>query len=338
MPSYTFNSNTAIGRHPTHLGGARFALALLVMLFLAGGALEMFWRSKGHYPIATDTISLWGLHVDKVSKLDSNAVVIVGSSRVQLGLDPEIIGNELNASKVVQLARAAGAPMPVLEYIAEETDYGGLVVCDVTPGIVFEAEERGRKPLEDALARREGRPFYAPLEESLLNRSQSLICLNNASLSWELAGNGLFRGNWPPPPYAHFHKSRYIQADYSRCGDIDTLLNNFLNRIKTGTPMTDEGLEKLVNQLSDLSETFDARGGRLVFVRMPSSGTLWEVEKKEYPKDKYWQALKRRFGANAIHFHELEDALERPFNCPDGSHLDYRDSELITVELCRKIK
>lgn len=327
-----------MGRHPLHLNGVRFVLATVLMCVVAGGALELFWRSKGHFPVAGDTASLWGVHVDKVSRLDDRAVVVVGSSRVQLGLDPAIIQKELNASKVVQLARAASSAMPVLEYLADETDFSGLVICGVTPGIFFDALDRQRQPIAEAFDQRDNRPFYTPFEEVLLGKAQSAICLNNSSLSWKLAGNGIVRGNWPSPPYARFNENRFIQADYTTCHELDILLNDFLRLMKGGAPMSEAGLSGMVAHLSGLAETFKARGGRLVLVRMPSSGVLWETEAASYPKEKYWQALKARFGSDAIHFHDLEKDTGYQYNCPDGSHLDYRDAERITVDLCERIK
>ncbi|MDZ8117740.1 hypothetical protein [Pontiella agarivorans] len=338
MPSYTFNSNTSVGRHPSHLDGGRFVLAVLVLLLLAGGGLELLWRSRGYHPVASDTANLWGLHVDKVSKLNSDALVIVGSSRVQLGLDPAVLKENHGFSEVVQLARAAGSPVPVLEYIVNQTDYRGTVLCGITPGVVFDELQRQRKPLEAALAQRENRPFYAPLEERLIYRIQSVLCLNNTTLSWKLAGNGLVRGNWPNKTYAAFHPSRYIAADYSRCDELDSLLDGFADMVASGAPMKDGSLKKLVNHVAALADRLEKRGGKLVLIRMPSYGKVYEVECREYPKEKYWAAFKQRFGDRAIHFTDLETAMGTPFECPDGSHLDYRDAERISKELGRWIK
>ncbi|QBG45967.1 hypothetical protein EGM51_00515 [Verrucomicrobia bacterium S94] len=338
MPSYTFNSNTAFGRHPSHLDGGCFVLAVLIILLLTGGGLELFWRSKGHVPVAADTVSLWGLHVDKVSALDSDGLVIAGSSRVQLGLDPEILKEELGSSAVVQLARAAGSPVPVLEYIVDETSYGGTVLCGITPGVVFDELQRSRKALEEALVQRKKRPFYVFLEERLIYGVQSVLCLNNTALSWKLAGNGLVRGNWPDPPYAKFYSSRYIAADYSKCRKAEILLNNFVNLLQEGVPMTEDSLAGLVDQFSDLAFKLEQRGGKLVLIRMPSSGKLYGMEHHNYPAGKYWAAFKQRFGDRAIHFTDLEEAMGTMFRCPDGSHLDYRDAERISKELGRWIK
>lgn len=337
MPSYTFNSNTSLGRHPSHLDGRRFVLAVLAMLLLAGGALELLWRNRGYYPVASDTASLWGVHVDKVSKLDSDALVIVGSSRVQLGLDPEILKEELDASAVVQLARAGSSPVAMLEFIVNETDFGGTVLCGITPGVVFNGSQRGDAQRE-ALKQREGRPFYTPLEERLIYRVQSLFCMNNAALSWKLVGNGLVRGNWPNRTYATFHPSRYIAADYSKCDELESLFDGFVAMTEGGEPMTEGGLTELVDHVGSLAGNLEKRGGRLVLIRMPSFGKLYEVEQREYPKEKYWAALKQRFGDRAIHFADLEASMGTIFECPDGSHLDYRDAERISLELSEWIK
>lgn len=326
-----------MGRHPTHLNGVRFVAVTLLLLAAAVCAVELFWRSKGHYPVVADTATLWGVHVDRVGRLDADGVVIVGSSRVQLGLDPAVIKKELGASDVVQLARAAASPLPMLEYIADETRFAGTVICGITPGVVYDALQRQRKPVEEGFARRANRPFYAPFEELLLTRAQGALCLNNQSLSWKLAGNGLVRGNWPDPPYAHFMPSRFIRADYSRCREIDILRNDFLRLMNAGRPMNAEQMDVLVDHLDALAGRIRERGGRVLFVRMPSSGQLREVEQRDYPEAVCWNRIKARFGKDAIHFRELEKATGTTYVCPDDSHLDYRDAERFSAALCERI-
>ena len=334
MPSFTSSSNTTMGRHPLHLNGVWFVGLTLFLAMLGGGALEMFWRSKGHFPVLADTASLWGVHVDKVSRLDSRAVVIVGGSRVQIGLDPDVVQRELGASRVVQLGRAGSSPVPVLEYLAEATEFSGLVVCGVVPGPFFDAMDRQRKLIVEAFEQRNSRFFYTPMEEFLLGKTQMAMCLNNQGLSWKMAGNGVFCGSWPSPPYARLHQNRFIQADYTLCRMLEYPLTDFLRWREEGSAMADAGLKERIGHLSDLVETFEARGGRVVWVRMPSSGELWNAEEESYPKEKYWRAIKQRFGNGAIHFHELEQATGYTYHCPDGSHLDYRDVPRMTTSLC----
>ncbi len=334
MPSFTFSSNTAMMHCPCHFDGNRFIGLMLLLAMLGGGALEIFWRSKGHFPVLADTASLWGAHVDKVSRLDSRSVVIVGGSRVQMGLDPDIVQKELGASRVVQLGRACSSPIPVLEYLTEATEYSGLVVCGVVPGPFFDAQDRQRKSIVEELEKRINRPFYTPMEEFLLGKAQSTVCLNNQGLSWKMVGNGVIRGNWPTPSYARFNDNRFVQADYTVCHGLDYPLADFLRWKREGAAMTSAGLKGMVEHLSDLAGIFKARGGRVVFVRMPSSGGLWNAEEESYPKQIYWHAIKQRFRNDAIHFHELELASGFTYHCPDGSHLDYRNVPQVAISLC----
>ena len=78
--------------------------------------------------VADDKV-LWGMELDKVrgGKAD---LTLIGASRLQLGFQVELFEEE-TGKKVANLAVAGSSPFPVLDYVANETDYSGLVVLSI---------------------------------------------------------------------------------------------------------------------------------------------------------------------------------------------------------------
>ena len=74
-----------------------------------------------------------------------------------------------------------------------------------------------------------------------------------------------------------------------------------------------------------------ARGGRVVFVRFPTTGEHWEMEQEVYAKQLYWDRLPEWTTAETIHFLDTEGL--RGFTCPDTSHIDGRDTPRFTEGL-----
>ncbi|MDQ3917245.1 MAG: hypothetical protein M3348_01975, partial [Acidobacteriota bacterium] len=78
------------------------------------------------------------------------------------------------------------------------------------------------------------------------------------------------------------------------------------------------------------AEEIEKRGGRVLFVRMPVSGPLWERLETAYPKASYWDEFARRTRFRTVHF---KDYPGLQVECPDYSHLDARDAPRFTAAL-----
>lgn len=74
-----------------------------------------------------------------------------------------------------------------------------------------------------------------------------------------------------------------------------------------------------------------ARGGRVIFVRMPSSGLLREIEDRITPRETHWDRLLRETNAPGIYYGDHPELSG--FECPEYSHLSASDSVLFTRNL-----
>ena len=71
-------------------------------------------------------------------------------------------------------------------------------------------------------------------------------------------------------------------------------------------------------------EKLRARGGKIVFVRLPVSGELKSLEDRLSPRSQLWEPLLKRAGVPGIYFEDYPELAG--FNCPEWSHLSAGDS------------
>ena len=95
-------------------------------------------------------------------------------------------------------------------------------------------------------------------------------------------------------------------------------------------------LELVFKEMKDAADKIRARGGKVVFVRMPSSGTYWESESAAYPRDQYWEPLLKYTNTPGIHYADYPAIAN--FVCPEWSHLQPKDVITFTNELVRILR
>ena len=78
-------------------------------------------------------------------------------------------------------------------------------------------------------------------------------------------------------------------------------------------------------------ETVRSRGGRVAFVRPPSTGVLRELERKFSPRPAFWDRMIAVSGAPGIHFEDHPELAA--FDCPEWSHLTAADAVRFTEVL-----
>jgi hypothetical protein len=74
----------------------------------------------------------------------------------------------------------------------------------------------------------------------------------------------------------------------------------------------------------------------VVFVVLPRTGLVAEIERRQYPRDRFFDPFLMAVGVPGLHFEDVP-AL-RQVHCPDGSHLDYRDRASFTAALVRALR
>ena len=110
MPSSTSNSKPArtkgVGWADQRIpeGPWLKTLALAGAIFLLGIlSFEALGRAKGFTPSLRDSASLWNLSREQANQAGEQALVLAGSSRSQLGIDLDVLAEELPGRVPIQL-------------------------------------------------------------------------------------------------------------------------------------------------------------------------------------------------------------------------------------------
>jgi hypothetical protein len=110
----------------------------LIVLFLLGLVfIEYNIRRSGWSPSVVDSKQLWAKQRKRASDLKDQAVILVGKSRIQLGMDLDVV-KQVSQKEPVQLAIDGTPLMPVLHNLAQDPNVIGTVIVSVTSGLSFD--------------------------------------------------------------------------------------------------------------------------------------------------------------------------------------------------------
>lgn len=296
---------------------------LLTALTLAG--LELTLRRDGLLPSVRDEAALWAAVRARASGAERDTVVLLGSSRFQLGVDPAILNGALHTKQVLQLSIDGTSPVPVLATLADDPSFRGVALVEVTPGGVF-----GDEPAREAAAHEwirfyQTRTWLSDIEAELRVPLQARSVLLAPGLKSYVAERVL--GRAAVPPYVQMRGDRCQVADYSRAPSVKRTGAKTLGARMLGP----EALRARLETLGRAARKIEARGGRVVFVRMLATGELAALEETAFPRSQTWELLLQQPGVRGLHVDDVPEL--RDFDCPDGSHLDYRDVPRFTRAL-----
>lgn len=340
MLSSTSSSNFRIPKFPW----ARLWIATVLLVASSLAGWEVFLRSQGFISAVADDPGLWAATRAQLKPYDPGAVAVLGASRVQQGIHLDRFEQSAGNGKPAQLAISGASPLPLLEHLAAEDSFVGTAIVDVTPRLLFIRSEEGGEGLrlwvERMMAGYErktisGDFWYSFAEHSLSRWMQRHFVFAGENASPRRIARSLLKGKLPKPPHWWVRPDRMQIADYSRI-DLEGFRRSREELTKrSGEALTPEEVPSRVSRIRNAVEKIQKRGGRVVLIRMPSSGLLREIEKQRFPRQQYWDILVRDVGARCIHFEDYPQLSG--YECPDGSHLTYEDSARFTESLVQII-
>lgn len=343
MPSSTSNSNPAGTFERAVPSGAWPRLALMAALgvVLIAGAWEAVVRGWGYAPTLNDTPYLWSAVRDRVEQLPEDGIVIVGSSRALFDLRLDVL-KELTGREPVQLSIVGSSPKPVLQDIIATTDFKGTFIVGVTPVLFFAP---GGPPMDkpnDWIAfyhkfspsQRAGHWLASFLQQRLAFIQQEDLTLNSVLDNMELPQRP--NAKLPPrfPPYLNTLEpdrqsalAEMVANDPQRQDVVKGRWQGLFGAV----PQAPQGaIDGVIAEYTDIVQEMRRRGGRVIFIRPPSTGWLLEKENELTPRALTWDLLLSRSGAPGIHF---EDDPDQRLDCPEWSHLSKADAYRYTRSL-----
>ena len=323
-----------------------------IVAIAATAAWELYARSLGYAPTLNDNEDLWTAARRKVQP---ESIVIVGDSRAWFDFDLDEMQAALG-KRPIQLALAGSTAWPVLNDLAGDKNFHGTIICSFVPMLFFappgsppmeRAEKSVRRFHNQTPAQRASEYLAMPLEEHvafLKPDDWSLEALLN-ELRIPNRQGALVSPRFPP--YFQTEDRERRARMWERCAEPGSQLAKEIQQIwlplftpppppsyipkETFVADIGKGIQKRFADTKAAVEKIQSRGGKIVFVRLPHSGGLKELEDRDTPRGKTWDPLLKTTGAPGIYYSDLPELAG--FNCPEWSHLSAGDS----VEFTRRL-
>ena len=322
------------------------ALALSVIGITAW---ELYWRSQDYIPTIDDNKALWAVQRDRVTNLDPDNVILMGSSRTLFDIQLDN-WEQQTGTRPIQLANVGSSPLPIFHDIVANTDYSGTVIVGVTPGLFFSTTYPKAQPWSwpqsrvdyyknRTYAQRINHQLSVPLQQNLV-----LISAGEEELDDNIDLKALLKrikiGNRIPegmPPFYEFGIMTSLDRNLHMTERTvtDTAFANTITKVwqffgKVSPPPDKESTMAFF--LKD-AETFKARGGNLILIRPPSSGGARAGENHALPRNEFWDLLVEKAKVPAYHFEDYDQF--KNLKCPEWSHLSAKDARFFTTELAK---
>ena len=314
---------------------------LVLGLFLAAmTGWELRMRSLGlRTADIDDGPSYWAVERRKLEEGTHDGVVIVGSSRILFDTDLAV-WKEMTGRAPVQLALPGTSPRPYLRSVAEDTDFAGLVICDVAPEMFF-SKFIGALPQfvgmqdswrDESPSGKFGhqvnlrlQPLFAFLENeySLFRLVERIVVPND-----RLGADGPYYDVWKLSE-AFEGRQYFLWHRVEQPGYLQDHAREAWGPFGNERPPLPEGM--IGAAIADVAASvakIRARGGEVVFIRPPSDGPFLERENRNAPRATTWDRLLRETGAFGIHYEDY--AAMRGLEVPEWSHLSRASAAAFT--------
>jgi len=325
-------------------------LIIAIILGLIGlSSWEMYWRSQGYYPTINDDKALWSVQRDRVNNLAPDNVILMGSSRTLFDIQLDIWENQ-TGKRPIQLASVGSSPLPIFHDIVENTNYSGIIIVGVTPGLFFSTTFPKAEPWawpqskvdhykDRTYAQRLNHQLSLPLQKNFVLMSAGEEVLDDdidlkAILKRVKIGNRISKGI---PPFYEFGEITSLDRNLKMMGKTvtDTAFANTIIEVwhwfGKGAPPPDKDAT-MAFFMNDYTK-FTKRGGKVLLIRCPSSGGVRMGENMGLPRVDFWDDLVKQTGARSYHFEDytqLKDLI-----CPEESHLSKKDADYFTAEIAK---
>jgi hypothetical protein len=318
-----------------------FVVALCALV-----ALESYWRGRGFEPTHNDDKILWSTKRKEVYRSPSEGTVFIGGSRIKFDLDVST-WEKLTGEKAIQLAIVGTPPRLILRDLANDEKFKGKLIIDVAEAQFFSFSDSSRR---DRLAREALEYHYDETPAQRMSASinhfleSKLVFLEEGKFSLNPLLNKLVDQNRPgvignPAVFTplefgvvNFGRQTQITPMFLADPKVQEQQKAFWMRgIKAAAPIKGDTLQAFLSQMKNAIDKIRSRGGEVVFVRPPSDGPYIEMERRLYPREKYWDYLLDYTNTPGIHFQDYPGTAN--LICAEWSHLSVEGAAAYTSQL-----
>jgi hypothetical protein len=305
-----------------------------------------------------NTLSPMELWAERRGSVKPDSIVIIGDSRAWFDLDLGELENGLG-KRPVQLALSGSTVFPVLNNLCADESFHGTIICSVLPVLYFVPAGPPLKRSQDAvdhylkqpLSERFDLPLAMFLEQRLAFMNMQELTLEEMLKELPIPDRAAVAHGPKLPPYFSSMDTERQARMIDRCvqpGPLQDLVRRTWPPLFTPPPPPPgvtpaQAMEQFKIAFGQrLKDTLTAveklrqRGGKIVFVRLPNSGPLRELENKVTPRQQTWEVLLGQTKVPGIHFEDHPELSA--FECPEYSHLKPDDVPVFTQRLIPYLK
>lgn|SRR5690606_7557854 len=312
-------------------------LGVLLLVVASLALYESYLSRNGYQPSVEANPDLWSWRRLQANN-QKNAIVLLGASRMQLGLNTQVMRQELPEYRIFPLAINGQYPMATLEALAVDKDFKGIVLMSFMAQMLEPRYADMQQDNNDYYQNQAS--WYLMLDAYLGGWLQSKIRFLHPRLGLQEIINSWDKTQHFPEVFAaQMFLDGSIISDYSK-QDKAALVAHFVTDKKRNyqqqAPMDRATWNHQVANLITAVEAIESRGGHVVLIRFPTDKGHWQLDEEYYPKAKYWDDLVNRNRLTMVHFKDYPELSS--FDLPDSSHLDGRDAVTFTNALIDILK
>ncbi|HEY2276543.1 MAG TPA: hypothetical protein VGH61_13640 [Steroidobacteraceae bacterium] len=335
---------------PEQPWGLIFAGTILILAVLLC-CWEAYWRAYGVHPSIANGYGLWAVQRRRIDAGEGGATVLLGASRVFFDIQLPV-WERLAGRRPIQLAIEGTSPLPFLADLADDPHFTGQVLVGVAPDVFFSGYQYRGGVLsymrKETPSQRIGQWLSMRLIEPFVAFDDRDFALATV----------LARQPWPARPgkrwFTEVRKLADSESDrnthlWSKVGDDRVYREMARNIWREGFVPSDddptpEEVAKAEHEQIELAvkavTKLRARGVRVLFVRMPSTGEYLAYENQQFPRARTWDVLLARTGDPGIHFEDYAELCPdvEGYYLPEWSHMTRADGERFTAALWKIIQ
>jgi hypothetical protein len=319
-------------------------VVVVLTVIAATAAWEFYCRSIGYGPTLNDSMDFWTLTRQRVQP---ESIVIAGDSRGWFDLDLDELQRGLG-KRPIQLAMGGSCAYPVLADLVSNENFHGTIILSFVPGLLMAPP--GSPPIENATkavrhshtqtpAQRMSQYLTMPLEEHVAFLKQEELTLPDLLARLPIPNRaGAIIPPRLPPYFGTLDRERRARMieECAHPGKLQSTLQQVWLHLFTVPPPPTyippqefgkkmrEAAEQRFQDIAAAVHKLQARGGQVVFVRLPHSGALTELEDRQFPRAGIWDRIIKETGAPGIYYSDIPELSG--FTCPEWSHLSAGDS------------
>ena len=298
MTSSTLNSDPAEPRW-----GYVWAVAVLLVAVVVGG-WELLVRDAGLGPGYVDNKVLWADTRHRLNKAGEDAIVLLGASRMQRGVDVRTM-SERFGRPVFQLSVEGSSYLPLLENLAVDPRINGTVVVSIAPAFTFNRLlsqlDEGRQSIY--LDYYSSQSYARRLEQQLTLFLQGRIAFRALRARLSTAVPQLIEnGTMPDPDHKTIFRDRVVHMNFDLMPVQPTdegIVSLYRENVE---PYTQPEFARVVDYIATIASLLRQKGVDVYFVRLPSDGAVRALEAEMFPRERFWGVLERNVDGTFIHY------------------------------------